>query len=231
MAPGAKVQNPAWPQSSPGTGMLWVATVVLSIVAALATWFAVSIVLWGSRHGELRGDGSSYLEFGAGAWVLGVVSGLLLTGAVLLLFRTVTGRTPSKPLMIGTAVVSLLLMQVALFITGEYGVRTADEAKQTCTTEETELLEEISASVVAGVDPTRPQSADIDPVVDERSGHCVATVPTGSATGTEAVLLDVMESDGWILVDQFPGSYTFERGDQVVLLTLRYGEYQAEVPR
>jgi hypothetical protein len=40
-----------------------------------------------------------------------------------------------------------------------------------------------------------------------------------------------MESDGWILVDQFPGSYTFERGDQVVLLTLRYGEYRAEVPR
>ena len=131
--------------------------------------------------------------------MLGVVSGLLLTGAVLLLFQTVTGRTPSKPLMIGTAVVSLLLMQVALFITGEYGVRTADEAKQTCTTEEIELLEEINASVVAGVDPARPQSAKIDPVFDESTASCVVGAP-----GTEAVLLNVLATDGWILVDQFP---------------------------
>ena len=227
MAGGAKLEKPASPQSSPGTGMLWVATVVLSIVAALATWFAVSIVLWGSRYGELRGDGSSYLEFGAGAWVLGVVSGLLLTGAVLLLFHTVTGRAPSKPLMIGTAVVSLLLMQVALFITGEYGVRTADEAKQTCTTEEIELLEEINASVVAGVDATRP-SADIDPVFEESTVSCVVGVP-----GTEAVLLDVLESDGWTLVEEVPGGGSvFERGDQIVLLTVGDGDqYRIEVPR
>ena len=208
--------------------MLWVATVVLSIVAALATWFAVSIVLWGSRYGELRGDGSSYLEFGAGAWVLGVVSGLLLTGAVLMLFHTVTGRAPSKPLMIGTAVVSLLLMQVVLFITGEYGVRTADEAKETCTTEEIELLEEVNASIVAGVDATRPESADIDPVFEESTVSCVLGVP-----GTEAVLLEVLESDGWTRVEEGPrGGYVFQRGDQIVLLTFGDGdEYRIEVPR
>lgn len=208
--------------------MLWVATVVLSIVAALATWFAVSIVLWGSRYGELRGNGSSYLEFGAGAWVLGVVSGLLLTGAVLLLFHTVTGRAPSRPLMIGTAVVSLLLMQVVLFITGEYGVRTADEAKETCTTEEIELLVEVNASIVAGVDATRPESADIDPVFEESTMSCVLGVP-----GTEAVLLEVLESDGWTRVEEGPrGGYVFERGDQIVLLTFGDGdEYRIEVPR
>ena len=227
MAHGAQLQNPASPTSSRGTGMLWVATAALAVVTALSTWFAVSIVLWGSRYGELRGDGSSYLEFGAGAWVLGVVTGLLLTGAVLLLFHTVTGRTPSKRLMVGTALVSLLLMQMALFITGEYGVRTAGAAEETCTTEAVELLEEINASIVAGVDATRPESAGIDPVVDEPTGHCVVGVP-----GTEAVLLDVLDSDGWTRVDQFPGGYTFERGEQIVLLTFGDGdENRLEVPR
>ena len=102
-------------------------------MTAPATWFAVSIVLWGSRYGALRGDGSSYLEFGAGAWVLGIVTGLLPAGAVLLLRHTLIGRTPTKRVMVGTAVASLLLIQVALKIAGECGVPTADEAKQTST--------------------------------------------------------------------------------------------------
>ena len=142
---------------------------------------------------------------------------------MLLLFHTVTGRAPSKPLLVGTAVVSLLLMQVALFIAGEYGVRTADEARQTCTTEELELLVEVHA----GVDATRPQSVDIDPVFDESTASCVVGVP-----GTQAVLLDVLVTDGWILVDEFPSGYAFERGDQIVLLTFGDGgEYRIEVPR
>lgn len=225
MAHGAHLGDPASRTSSRGTGMLWVATAALAVVTVLATWFAVSIVLWGSRYGALRGDGSDYLE--AGGWVLGVVTGLLLTGAVLLLLQTVTGRTPTKRVMVGTAILSLLLMQVTLFIAGEYGVRTADEAKQTCTTEAIELLEEIHASVVAGVDATRPEPADIDPVVVESTGSCVIPVP-----GTEAALLDVLQRDGWTRVDQFPDGYALERGDQLVLLTSGGGDqYRIEVPR
>jgi hypothetical protein len=205
--------------------MLWVATAALAAVTALSTWFAVSIVPWGSRYGELRGHGSTYLE--SGGWVLGVVTGLLLTGAGLLLFHTVTGRTPSKRLMIGTALVSLLLMQVALFITGEYGVRTAGAAEETCTTEAVELLEEIHASIVAGGDATRPEPAGIDPVVEQSTGHCVVGEP-----GTEAVPLDVLETDGWTRVDQDPSGYTFERGDHLILLTFGDGDgYRIEVPR
>ena len=106
MAQGAQLENQASRTSSIGTRIVWVATVALAVVTALATWFAVNIVLWGSRYGALRGDGSDYLE--AGGWVLGVVTGMLLTGAVLLLLQTVTGRTPTKRVMVGTAILSLL---------------------------------------------------------------------------------------------------------------------------
>ena len=121
--------------SGAGSRILWVATVVLTLVAAAVAYFAVNLVLWTSRYG-----GSTYLN--EGGFFIGLIAAAVLTGAAVLLVNAVTGHAPSGRVIGGIALALVVVMQLAVFWAGEYGESTpAGPARADATIEDVVVTE------------------------------------------------------------------------------------------
>jgi hypothetical protein len=107
-------EGPRPPAPSTGSRSAGVTAAAWSVVSLVAAGFSVLLVWNLSREYP----GSAYLEAGV---ILGVISGLLLAGAVIGVHTAVVQQAPAGRQMIVIALVCLLLMQVALVAAGQSG--------------------------------------------------------------------------------------------------------------